>query len=456
VRGLALIRIFGSALWLIGAASSATAEPINLSQALKYAMEHAPSMVQAREQIDVREAEVDRAKARYLPSLDLTTSQGYLRSGTQQVKSGTTPDGLGPVVMSTQAPWFSTLGLNLTETFYDNGQSYMQRDISEANREVSRLYMMDTRDSMLLRVSEAFYSLSQAEILLGTNVQQAQLTAKQLNKLEALYRQGLKTKREFFRLKSQAQRAAIEVSNAKVTRRNAEIELRRTMGVPVDATGITFVTLTTDDIQAHDPEVSTQVPTVDQSYLAKITEYQNTIGEDNIELARRRNLPVLTVGSGLNYQVPDYLRVQAGSGAPDAPNSWTWNVTVGVNYNIWDAGSRRRDIDIAASQKVIQNRDNRDKLFARAAEIAKLMETLRNLKSNLQLNKELMRLEQSNFAILEEDYRQGKVAYLDLVTGLSDLLSARVSYYTNYISILTAMAQYRYYEGTIYETVANS
>jgi outer membrane protein TolC len=67
-----------------------------------------------------------------------------------------------------------------------------------------------------------------------------------------------------------------------------------------------------------------------------------------------------------------------------------------------------------------------------------------------------MRLEQSNFAILEEDYRQGKVAYLDLVTGLSDLLSARVSYYTNYISILTAMAQYRYYEGTIYETVANS
>ena len=200
----------------------------------------------------------------------------------------------------------------------------------------------------------------------------------------------------------------------------------------------------------------TQVPTVDQSYLAKITEYQNTIGEDNIELARRRNLPVLTVGSGLNYQVPDYLRVQAGSGAPDAPNSWTWNVTVGVNYNIWDAGSRRRDIDIAASQKLIQNRDNRDKLFARAAEIAKLMQTLRNLKSNLQLNKELMRLEQSNFAILEEDYRQGKVAYLDLVTGLSDLLSARVSYYTNYISILTAMAQYRYYEGTIYETVANS
>jgi outer membrane protein TolC len=309
---------------------------------------------------------------------------------------------------------------------------------------------------MLLRVSQAFYSLSQAEILLGTNVQQAQLTAKQLNKLEALYRQGLKTKREFFRLKSQAQRAAIEVSNAKVARRNAEIELRRTMGVPADATGITFVTLTTDDIQAHDPDVPTQVPTVQQSYQAKITEYQNAIGEDNIELARRRNLPVLTVGSGLNYQVPDYMRVQAGTGTPDAPNSWTWNVTVGVNYNIWDAGSRRRDIDIAASQRLIQNRDNRDKLFARAAEIAKLMETLRNLKGNLQLNKELMRLEQSNIAILEEDYRQGKVAYLDLVTGLSDLLSARVSYYTNYISILTAMAQYRYYEGTIYETVANS
>jgi len=440
----------------------AAAAPMNLAEALRYALENAPSMQQARSTIEVREAQVDRARARYLPSLDLTTTQGLMRSGVQQftvVGAGTGGGGgntgggtLQPLARSS-SPWFSQLGLSLTETVYDNGQSLMQHDISEANLEIARLNFLETRDTTLLEVSRAYYALSQADILLNTNQQQAQLTAKQLSKLESLYKQGLKTKREYFRLKSQAQRAAIEVGNAQVAKANATIELRRVMGVPPGTSDVTFVTLTAEDLQREEPGLPIKVPTVEASYLAKIAALEAEVATVNIDLARRRNLPVVTVSSTLNYQVPSYL---AFAPAEAKANQWNWNVLLGVNYNIWDAGSRRRDIDLSASQLTIQNRDNRDKLYVRATGIAKLMETLRNLKNNLQLNRELMRLEQVNFATLEEDYRQGKVAYLDLVTGLSDLLSARVSYYTNYINLLTAIAQYRYYEATIYETAATA
>jgi len=459
-----ILRFAISALTVAGSrAEIAAAAPLSLAESLRYALENAPAMQQARSTIEVREAQVDKARARYLPSLDLTTTQGLLRSGQQQFTvvggggnaGGGTGTGGGTLqpISGNKSPWFSQLGLSLTETVYDNGQSLMQHDISEANLEIARLNMLETRDTTLLEVTRAFYALSQSDILLNTNQQQAQLTAKQLSKLESLYRQGLKTKREYFRLKSQAQRAAIEVGNAQVARRNAEVELRRVIGVPPASTDISFVTLTAEDLQRDEPALPTKVPTVDGSYLAKIADLEGRVATVNIDLARRRNLPVVTLSSTLNYQVPSYLAFAPSEGRS---NQWNWNLLLGVNYNIWDSGSRRRDIDQSASQLGIQNRDNRDKLYARATNIAKLMETLRNLKSNLHLNRELMRLEQVNFTTLEEDYRQGKVAYLDLVTGLSDLLSARVSYYTNYINLLTAIAQYRYFEATIYETAATA
>ena len=82
------------------------------------------------------------------------------------------------------------------------------------------------------------------------------------------------------------------------------------------------------------------------------------------------------------------------------------------------------------------------------------MGNLKALKVSWQLNRDLLKMEQENFTNLEDDYRQGKVAYLDLVTGLSDLLAAKTNFYTNYINLMSSLAQYRYYEGTIYDFAA--
>jgi outer membrane protein TolC len=55
---------------------------------------------------------------------------------------------------------------------------------------------------------------------------------------------------------------------------------------------------------------------------------------------------------------------------------------------------------------------------------------------------------------IEQDYREGKVVYLDLITGLTALLNAKVNFFSTYFAAQQALAQYHFYEGTIADAVA--
>ncbi|MHA0111714.1 TolC family protein, partial [Klebsiella pneumoniae] len=71
--------------------------------------------------------------------------------------------------------------------------------------------------------------------------------------------------------------------------------------------------------------------------LAQIAAREDAAAAGTIDLARRKNLPVVTLATGVGYQVPDYLGIQD---RPWLSDYVTWNVTVGLTYNIWDNGSR--------------------------------------------------------------------------------------------------------------------
>ena len=430
--------------FLLGVAP-AYAAPIELKETLRYALQHVPALLSAEENHAIRLRQKEQAAAKFLPSLDFKSTQGLQKAE---------PAVQGPTMQqSGSGPGFGQLTLSLTETLYDNGQSFTQRDIADANAKISELQIRQTRDDVIYQVTKAFYSLSQADILWRTDQQQAELMNKQLRLLDVKYRQGLKTKIELTRLQSQVQRAELEVMTAQNARTAAAIDLLRAMGAPVTDNAFEFATLNAEEALRDEPVLPTVVPVVADSYTARISRLEDIVAERNINLAERKNLPVITLSSAVEYQNPDYI---AASDRPWVHDYFDWNVSLGLTYNIWDAGSRRNDIAIAASERSIKAQEKTDKLATLAADIHKLMASLPSLGESFRLNKRLIALEQENFDHLEKDYREGKVAYLDLVGGLQDLLTAKVGFFTTYIAILQAQAQYRYYKGTIYDGVADS
>ena len=435
---------------LILAAAPGMATTMGMQEVLQYTLLHAPGLTQSQEQLRIRGWQQDQAKAKFLPSLDVTTSQGLQKSAAPPW--ATRRDAFDPgAAPSTNSPLFGTLGLSLSETFYDNGQSQAQLDISSADREVAVLTAQKTRDEALLGALKSYYALSQAHILLETNKQQHELLDKQLRLLGTMYRQGLKTKREYLRLESEVRRAAVDVRAAAARVDGAEVDLRRAIGAPPADRSVMFSVTPAEVVLKNTLAFPSAVPGVERSYEARIAAFDAASAAQRVELARRKNLPQLTISSGVNYQNPDYLGLH---GRPQAQDLFAWNVTIGLNYNLWDDGSRRHDIDIAASQQLIQSGDTKDKLAALAADIETLMQSLSNLSEIWRLNLQLISLEQENLKNIEQDYREGKVVYLDLITGLTALLNAKVNFFSTYFAAQQALAQYHFYEGTIADAVA--
>ena len=432
------------------AAAPGMAATMGMQEVLQYALLHAPGLTQSQEQLRIRGWQQDQAKAKFLPSLDVTTSQGLQKSVAPPWAARRDAFDLG-AAPSANSPLFGTLGLSLSETFYDNGQSQAQLDISSADRDVAALTAQRARDEALLNAMKSYYALSQAHILLETNKQQHELLDKQLRLLGTMYRQGLKTKREYLRLESEVRRAAVDVRAAAARVDGAEVDLRRAIGAPPTDRSVMFSIVPAEVVLKNTLAFPSSVPGVERSYEARIAAFDAAAAAQRVELARRKNLPQLTISSGVNYQNPDYLGLH---GRPQAQDLLAWNVTVGLNYNLWDDGSRRHDIDIAASQQLIQSEDTKDKLAALAADIETLMQSLSNLSDIWRLNLQLITLEQENLKNIEQDYREGKVVYLDLITGLTALLNAKVNFFSTYFAAQQALAQYHFYEGTIADAVA--
>ena len=434
--------------YLLMPTSSAVAAAMNLRDILQYALQHAPKLAQSQQELRIRGWQYDQATAKFLPSLDLSTSQGLQKSVAPPWADHHDTVAGGP---NDSLPLFGTLGLTLSETLYDNGQAQTEAEISKVDRDVAAVATQQIRDEMLLGALRSYYALCQAQILLETNEQQYQLLGKQLRLLDAMYHQGLKTKREYLRLQSEVQRTAVELRAAATNAASAEIDLKRSIGAPLQAGYMTFSVISAEVALSQKITFPTPIPNALISYDARIARLEATSAAHRVELARRKHLPQLTLSSAVAYQNPDYMGFH---GRPQAQDALSWNLTLGLNYNLWDNGTRRRDIGIATSQQQVLNDDFKDRMDALSADIAKLMLSFGNLQESWKLNMNLIALEQENLVNIEKDYREGKIGYLDLISGLNALLNAKVNFFTTYFAVQQALAQYHYYEGTIFDAVA--
>ena len=102
---------------------TAHAKSLSLKEAIQYAIERSPDLDSFGRQQAISELQYESAFAKFLPSLDLSSTSGL--------------NGQAPAVLAT--PWAAQANLGLTENLYDNGQSLTQYHIASLNRDFSRL-----------------------------------------------------------------------------------------------------------------------------------------------------------------------------------------------------------------------------------------------------------------------------------------------------------------------------
>ena len=431
------------ALYLL-AMSCASAAPLSLKDSVRFALDHSPGFDSAKKTQLVRELERRNSIAKILPSLDLSTTNGLQNN---IPISSTNATLLTP---NPAAPWYSSFNLGLTENLYDNGISLTGIDVANLNRDLAAIGLLKSRDSLTLDIVTEFYRLSLASMLLEVKRQQEAVLEKQFKTLSSEYTQGFKTRSDYLRLKAQVQRAEIDRISTENSLDLATTELRRLMGSEPSATTVTFEPLHVDPAKVDQVSFPETPPLFENLYDYKITKIQEDINGKNVSLVKRNYWPQASVSSGVAYSNQNYLN---SSTAFSAGHQLSWNALLLLQYNIWDWGTRKRNVEISEYNQDIQEDTLNQGLYDLHSKTASLMSNLQRIKRNYQLNQELLVLEEKSNRDLESQYREGKVTYLDLITELNSLLDAKVQFYTAHFEALTTLAQYRFYEGTIYESI---
>jgi outer membrane protein TolC len=326
--------------------------PLNLAQAIRTAVENSPTIDAAQKTVAINDLQYKSSVAKLLPSVDFTTTDGLQNN----IAVASNQDAL--FFSNPTAPWASSLNLGLTETLYDNGVTLTNIAISDLNRSLADVSAAKARDALVLNIATEFYTFSQSSILLQVRKQQKQILDKQYQLLSSQYQQGFKTRADYLRLKTQVQQAQIDEISAEDAIEQSLARLKGVMGVNDKPNAPLLKNVT--DIQPVEVDRSehfealdhAEAPELEDFYDMRLGKIQNDINERNVDLVRRNYYPQISLNSGVSYQNQSYIN----STEPFATgHQLSWDALVTIQYNLWDWGVRKRDVEVAEYNRDVQN-----------------------------------------------------------------------------------------------------
>jgi outer membrane protein len=407
----ALKNIFGLFIFLgqlVTPLAQTTPQDLNLRAALKLAEAQSLDLKNAENERDIARLEAEVALTKLLPSLDFSSTHGKKEERPKQ---------------NSKSSYISEFEFSLTETLFDNGISWTQRKKALLKEKRARLNYILQKDKMALDIASALSRLALAQKTLENQISQNQIILKQYKLIERDYFQGVKSRRDYLRLRTQKSRSILELEDTQTQLKKAQVDLAKLLSP--DGSIPDNMTFQFDDIEKTPFNLNLQELGNGEFLATQRAELDFEIHALEKSLVSRNRWPELKAELGAQYGSSGYWRTSDTIASND---SSSWSALLSLNYNIFDWGQRSKERQIAAHQEQSANNKTKLELIQLRSEISKNKEDVLSIQNNLALTKELRDLEKANLNDLETEYRNGKVLYLDLMNGLNDYSQAQLRY----------------------------
>jgi outer membrane protein len=183
-RGLILwLGFLGWGLWgLWGLSALAAAPPLTLGEAMLLALKHNPALKAAGMSVETAEADLAKARARFLPTVNFQETYNYSNNPTQVFMNK-----LNQRVFTSQDFLLNNLnfpnafgdfrsGLVMRQPLFQGGEAYLGYQQAQLGREMAAAYVLSSRQQLLFQVTQAYFGLQLAQENLAV-VKQARHTA---------------------------------------------------------------------------------------------------------------------------------------------------------------------------------------------------------------------------------------------------------------------------------------
>jgi outer membrane protein len=172
-------------IWLCfgwGLTALAASPPLTLGEAMLLALKHNPALKAAGMTVETAEADLAKARARFLPTVNFNETYNYSDNPTQVFMNKlnqrvfTNQDFLLNNLNNPNAFGNFRTGLVMRQPLFQAGEAYLGYKQARLGREMAAAYVLSSRQQLLFQVTQAYFGLQLAQEKLAV-VQQARHTA---------------------------------------------------------------------------------------------------------------------------------------------------------------------------------------------------------------------------------------------------------------------------------------
>lgn len=336
------------------AANEPAPKVLRLEDALSTALEHQPTVLQARAQTEAAAGRVEQARSPYLPQVTGTAAYQRIHSSasaggstTVTTTGGTAPALGAPTGFSSSITLnrFSA-GVNASQLIYDFGTTIDRTKAATQSRDAQQFSERTAKQQAMLQVRQAFFQAHEQRSLITVAQEAITNQERHLAQIQGFVEQGIRPEIDLAQARTDLANARVQLINAQAAYTTAKAQLNQAMGVqgPLDF------------------DVSEEPLAAVAEENESVTRLASIAAESRPELRaleRQQRAAELTL-SAIRGQYGPTLSAQGG--VSEVGNSLDamgliWNAGVFLNWPIFQGGltagqsrEARANIDVAKAQ----------------------------------------------------------------------------------------------------------
>lgn len=349
-----------------------------------------------------------------------------------------------------QSDQYGNLTLNMKESLYndDGTLKWISLEIGAKTEQKNQLQYEYARDQSLLDAMTFYFDWSQSMALQELESSKRQILRRQLAFVESQFRQGYTARRDVLRLQSEIRRSELDRLHRITDIKTNKTKLFTALGI--SESDFDHEQFKGEDVDTlEEPASETDKPiNISDHPLQKILRLSESEKELSIRLAQTNFWPHVDLQANANYTNDQYL--QAGR---EFNTNYTayWEALVVVSWTIWDWGILSRKVQKARLDFETQKQSSRQQVLQVEQQVTQVLSLLRELKDEYSVNLELLNLEKQNYNALENDYRNNRASYLDLILSINAYIDARSKYLAAYYDLRRQKMTYDFHSGLLYQ-----
>ncbi|HTP79753.1 MAG TPA: TolC family protein [Bacteroidota bacterium] len=402
---------------------------LTVDEALQVGLDKSKSLHSSWMNVQYADAKSGEANALRLPSLKF--SGRYTRlSDIPPVEFALPANTFGPGLppSNTIIPFSPSivdnynLQVTLQQPIFTGFRLERNADVAEYSAQATQKMFEKDRSDLVYNIKYSYWNLSKAVELEKVDSENVDEIRAHVRDIENWQNQGLATTNDVLKVKVQLSDAQLRLIDARNNVQIARISLNSVLGLPLE---------TSVDLASsihHEPVPTPELEMLVQAALEKRPEVLSMelrvkAGDAAVSLAQSNWWPQV-------YLIGDYLTARPNTRIFPTQDQFkdTWDVNLGVSFDLWNWGTTVHQTDEAKAQMTQAQDDLAQLRDAVTLDVTRSMLNLHRAQERIGVAEQEVRQAEENYRVTDAKFKQGLAVNTDLLDAEVALLQARTSY----------------------------